>query len=52
MRTVFSGAAFAAALFLAAPAPAPAQDFPNKPVTVIVPFSAGGPTDALIRTLG
>jgi len=28
-----------------------AQDFPNRPVTVIVPFSAGGPTDALIRTL-
>lgn len=51
MRKVFSGAAFAAALFLAAAAPASAQDFPNKPVTVIVPFSAGGPTDALIRTL-
>ena len=28
-----------------------AQDFPNRPVTVVVPFSAGGPTDALIRTL-
>ena len=52
MRTVFSGAAFAAALFLAAPTPALAQDFPDKPITVIVPFSAGGPTDALIRTLG
>jgi len=28
-----------------------AQDFPNRPITVVVPFSAGGPTDALIRTL-
>lgn len=51
MKNVFSGAAVAAALFFAASAPAPAEDFPNKPVTVVVPFSAGGPTDALIRTL-
>jgi tripartite-type tricarboxylate transporter receptor subunit TctC len=52
MRNVFTGAAVAAALLLAASAPARAEDFPSKPVTVIVPFSAGGPTDALIRTLG
>lgn len=52
MRRFFSSAAFAAALFFAGAVPAPAQDFPNKPMTVIVPFSAGGPTDALIRTLG
>lgn len=52
MRKLFSGAAFAAALLIAGAGSAPAEDFPTKPVTVIVPFSAGGPTDALIRTLG
>ncbi len=28
-----------------------ADDFPNKPVTIIVPFSAGGGTDITTRTL-
>lgn len=28
-----------------------AQDFPNRPVTLIVPFSAGGPTDVVARQL-
>ena len=28
-----------------------AQHFPNRPVTLIVPVSAGGPTDAIARTL-
>jgi tripartite-type tricarboxylate transporter receptor subunit TctC len=32
--------------------PAGAQDFPNRPVTIIVPFPAGGPTDTLARILG
>lgn len=29
-----------------------AQDFPARPVTLVVPFSAGGPTDTLARNLG
>ena len=28
-----------------------AQDFPTKPITMIVPFSAGGPTDTVARLL-
>ncbi|MES2785901.1 MAG: tripartite tricarboxylate transporter substrate binding protein [Pseudomonadota bacterium] len=39
-----------AALALATvPAIATAQSFPSQPVKLIVPFSAGGPTDALAR---
>src|SRR3954469_25084703 len=27
------------------------SDFPNKPVTIVVPFAAGGPTDVVTRIL-
>lgn len=34
---------------LASIATARADDYPNKPVTMVVPFAAGGPTDVLAR---
>ena len=45
-------ATVAATALAAAPLSAMAQaNYPNKPITVIVPFAAGGPTDALARVL-
>jgi tripartite-type tricarboxylate transporter receptor subunit TctC len=37
---------------LAAPLPATAQDWPNRPIHFIVPFPAGGSTDLAARVVG
>jgi tripartite-type tricarboxylate transporter receptor subunit TctC len=29
-----------------------AENYPSRPITVVVPFSAGGPSDAMMRILG
>jgi tripartite-type tricarboxylate transporter receptor subunit TctC len=42
----------AGALALSCIAAASADDYPNRPINVVVPFPAGGPTDAIIRNLG
>ena len=45
-------AAAAAVALLALGGSASAADYPSHPITMVVPFSAGGPTDALARILG
>src|SRR6201996_7104176 len=50
-----TGKLFAAALFAAlalTTSPSHAETYPSRPITVIVPFSAGGPSDAMMRILG
>ncbi|MBX9777929.1 MAG: tripartite tricarboxylate transporter substrate binding protein BugD [Xanthobacteraceae bacterium] len=50
MVNKLSSAVFGALIILTADASA--QTFPNKAVTMIIPFAAGGPTDVLGRIVG
>ncbi|MGH6630034.1 MAG: tripartite tricarboxylate transporter substrate-binding protein, partial [Burkholderiales bacterium] len=43
------GALCAAALLAAISLPAQGQDYPTKPIRMIIPFAAGGATDVVIR---
>ena len=42
----------AIAALLALSATAAAETYPSRPITIVVPFSAGGPSDAMARILG
>jgi tripartite-type tricarboxylate transporter receptor subunit TctC len=48
---MLSHAAIAAALFAVTTTTALAQIYPNRPVKIVVPFPAGGGTDALTRVI-
>ncbi len=48
MKKAFLAAAVAALTF---GGPAIAEDFPTRPMTMVIPFAAGGPTDVLGRVM-
>ena len=50
LRSIVASIAGLAALSLGAPSSA--QDYPTKPIKIIVPFAAGGPADVYARFLG
>ena len=46
MRRIF------VALTLTLTTPAPAQDWPSRPMTMVVAYAAGGPVDTIARIFG
>lgn len=51
MRNSFSGFAAVAVMSLFAATASAQDDYPSHPITIVVPFSAGGPTDTVTRLI-
>ena len=52
MKNIFQWVFVGVLSLLSTVSPSFAQNFPNKPIQIIVPVAAGGGTDLLARTLG